>query len=347
MTDLLREIQLPVLVAALLLGAVAKLADRSSRGQGPAALLPLGLRRPFTVANGVLEVLLGAALLVAAGLLGDVARGATATLFSAGLVAVVAVSRRHPELGCGCFGGLSTTPVGWRTITRTVLFGAAAAVTLGLGGSAIDVLAAFTPAHGALLAVEVLAFALLSPELTGPVWGAVRGRPCEQREVPLARSLSRLRASDVWQANAWMIKSDEPEDAWRQGCWRMLRFIGRRDGRPVDVVFGVPLQGRRPAIRAVFSDAVTGSTLAVLGEVAVGPALPSRRDPVPPRPTRTVTPLAPAAPAPDPEPAPEPALEPALEPSAEQSPEPPAEPVRIDVPQQERAAVPEEESVQS
>ncbi|MFC4563707.1 MauE/DoxX family redox-associated membrane protein [Nocardiopsis mangrovi] len=340
MTDLLREIQLPVLVAALLLGAVAKLADRSSRGQGPASLLPLGLRRPVTAANGVLEVLLGVALLVVAGPLGDIARAAAAALFAVGLVVVVAAARRHPELGCGCFGGLSTTPVGWRTITRTVLFGAAAAVTLGLGVSGIDVLAAFTPAHGGLLAAEVLAFALLSPELTGPAWGAVRGRPCELREVPLARSLSRLRASDVWQANAWMLGSNEPDDAWRQGCWRMLRFTGRRDGRPVDMVFGVPVQGRRPAIRAVISDAVTGSTLAVLGEVAGGPALPSSRDPVPPRPTRTVIPVVPAAGPSGPAPAPEP--EPVEEPVGESV----GEPVRIDVPQQERVQLPEEESVQ-
>jgi hypothetical protein len=289
--DVLREIQLPVLAVVLLAGAAAKAAARTTRGQGPAALLPERARRPFTYANAAVEALLAVALLLLAGPLGEAARALTFLVFAAALVVLVVVSRRHPELGCGCFGGFSTSPVGRRTLARTVLFGVAAASTLGLPATGMAVLGGLTAGHVGVLAAEAVLLAVLSPEVTGPLSALVRPGPCERREVPAARTLARLRASDVWYANASVVTGAEPVDMWRQGCWRMLRYAGRRNGRAVDVVFAVPVQGRRPVIRAAISDAETGATLAVLGEVAgvATSRLDHRRQE--PAPTGTVLPV--------------------------------------------------------
>ncbi|MBB6174616.1 hypothetical protein HNR23_004676 [Nocardiopsis mwathae] len=273
--QVVREIQLPVLALVLLLGAVAKFADRSGQGRGPTALLPSRFQRRFELANGSLEAVLAVGLLTLAALPGDIARGATAVLFVLAALLLLRLRQRDPELGCGCFGGLSTTPVGWRAIVRALVFAAAAAATLGLESTGAVVLAAPTPTHLVAIGVEVALLALLSPELRELALRVVQGEPCELREVPLRRTLSRLHASDVWRANTALLDdpSAGPVDVWRHACWRFVRFAGTRDGRPVDVVFGVHVKGRRPPVRAAISDAETGETLATLGEVAARSAL--------------------------------------------------------------------------
>jgi hypothetical protein len=90
------------------------------------------------------------------------------------------------------------------------------------------------------------------------------------REVPLRRTLSRLWQSDVWHLNTAMVIGKEPVDVWRQGCWRFLRSPGQRGGRSLDIVLGVPIDGRRSVVRAAITDAETGARLAVLGEIAMG-----------------------------------------------------------------------------
>ncbi|MDA8370642.1 MAG: hypothetical protein M0026_12375 [Nocardiopsaceae bacterium] len=268
MIEVLREVQLPILVLVLLLGALAKFADRTARGQGPVSLLPPRFHRMAAVAVGGAEALLAVALIVLPGVVGDVARGAVAVLFAAAVIALLIVRRRNPDMGCGCFGGLSTAPVGWRTIARSGLFAVAAAVTVGLETSGAGVLAGFTIVHGMAVALEALVIAGLSPELTEVAARLFHREPCEVRDIPVRRTLARLRSSDVWNANVAAIAEQEPVDVWRQGCWRFFRFPGTRNARPVDVVFGVPLRGRRPAVRAVISDAKTGAVLTALGETA-------------------------------------------------------------------------------
>ncbi|QBI56543.1 MauE/DoxX family redox-associated membrane protein [Streptomonospora litoralis] len=273
MLDVVRESQLPVLAVMLLLGAAAKLADRSPRGQGPAVLLPVRWRRVATPVQGTAEAVIALALIGAAGAVGGAARIAAAVLFAGGVAALAALRRTAPETGCGCFGGLSTTPVDWRSIARSALLGAAALATVGLPTTAVGVVSGATPGHAAVIAVEALLIGALSPELVELARRATRRVPCAVREVPVKRTLSRLRASDVWRANTAVVTRAEPVDVWRQGCWRFALFTGHRNGRVVDVVFGVPLEGRHPAVRAVITAPDTGAVLSVLG----GPADTGRR----------------------------------------------------------------------
>ncbi|GAA3737273.1 hypothetical protein HDA32_005463 [Spinactinospora alkalitolerans] len=257
--DVLRETQFPILTAMLLLGAAAKFTDRSARGQGWVALLPVRLRRPAALAAAGAEALLGLSLPVLVGLPGDLARGATAVLFVVAVATLLQLRRRDPEMGCGCFGGVSSTPVGRRSIARAGLLALAAAALVGLPGSGVEMAAGFTAWHGLALAAEAAVLGALSPELKEIARRLAHPVPCELREVPLRRTMARLRSSEAWRANRDVLASTEPVDVWRQGCLRLVRFNGRRRGRPVDVVFGVPVSGRRPAVRAAIVPAEPGA----------------------------------------------------------------------------------------
>lgn len=258
----LREVQLPLLAVLLFLGAVAK-AMPGAESTGLATLVPQGWRRPVTLATCVLEVVASVALLTITGPLGDVARLLTALLFSASLVVLSVVRRRDPEAGCGCFGGLSREPIGWRTLTRAFLLAVAAAATVGLAPTGWTVVSGPTSIHGAVLGAELLLLAWLSPEPREVLTRASRTEPCALREVSSRRTLRRLRRSDVWRDDAGVMLDGEPEDTWRHGCWRFLRYGGTRHGRPVDVVYAVRLDGPpRTAVRAVLVDRESGTVVA-------------------------------------------------------------------------------------
>ncbi|WP_233571332.1 MauE/DoxX family redox-associated membrane protein [Nocardiopsis sp. Huas11] len=273
--DAVRQVQLPLLAALLLLGAAAKILSRSE-GSGPAVLLPPHLRRPVAFGTGALELVLGVGLLVLTGPWGTAARLGTAALFAGSVVVLVLVRRRDPEAGCGCFGGLSRTPIGRRTLARAGLLSAAALATLGVAPTGWQVASGPTAAHGWVLGVELLLLALLSPELRDTAARALAAEACELREISPRRTRARLRSSDVWRTNRPVLLADEPEDEWRHGCWCFLRYDGMRHGRRVDVVFAVRVGGhRRTSVRAVLVDRESGAVSASFGAVTtrelVGP----------------------------------------------------------------------------
>ncbi|WP_017623081.1 MauE/DoxX family redox-associated membrane protein [Nocardiopsis chromatogenes] len=293
------QIQPPLVALLLLLGAAAKAVDRTGGG-GPVSLLPDVLQRPAAVATALLEAVLAVALLVAAAPVGAAAGWAAAALFAASAALLAVVRRRDPKMSCGCFGGLSTEPVGWRTIARAAVLAVAAVGAAVAGGSGLQALVGLTGAQAVVGAAELGVLAALSPELREAALRTLGRESCAVRRVPVRRTLSRLRTSDVWRANQVVVDGTEPVDVWRHGCWRLMRFTGRRNGRPVDAVFAVELRGRRPRVRAAVSDAETMVTLAVLGEVAEegGAPLP-RTTGGAPQATGTVVPtVPPAAPAP-------------------------------------------------
>ncbi|GHD32371.1 hypothetical protein GCM10007147_35900 [Nocardiopsis kunsanensis] len=266
-----REVQLPLLAVLLALAAAAKLTPRGAGG-GLAVLVPERLRVASAVAVGLSEAVLAVGLLVADGLLGEGSRALTAFLFAGSAAVLLLVRRRAPEAGCGCFGGLSREPVGWRSLTRAGLLSAAALAALGLAPAGWEVLASFTWAHAAVLGVELLVLASLSPELRVLAARLLRREPCELRRHPLRRSRRRLRRSEVWRTNRPTLLSEEHEDQWRHGCWRFLRHDGLRHGRRVDVVFAVRSGGKRnTAVRATVVDRESQDVLASYGAVSTRP----------------------------------------------------------------------------
>ena len=274
-----RDVQAPLLAALLLGGCAAKvhrtISARSIATEiGPTLLFPVRLRRPAAVVLCVCELALGVGLLVTVGAFGAglpalVFRSLTVVLFGTAVGALYELRSRQPEAGCGCFGDLSDTPVGWRTLARTALLCAAAVVSVSAhalhkpssAGQAIVMLA--------VLGAELCVLAALSPELGEVMVRLGYSEPCEIRRLPVEHSLARLRSSRQWREHRHNLITKEPVDVWREGCWRFAVFPGVLASRRVEVVFAVYLKARHPPVRVgVFDPLADGHAL---------PAVPAQR----------------------------------------------------------------------
>jgi hypothetical protein len=134
-----------------------------------------------------------------------------------GLAAVV----RGNKMPCGCLGAASQAH-STRSIARSLLL--AAAFGSALVGSSSG--GAGAVSAGLLVAIALLA---LSPELRRLPhlrWGrqhalVFRG-DCATTQVPLELSIHDLRASSLWASVVHDLRSTNPVDTWREGCWRFL-----------------------------------------------------------------------------------------------------------------------------
>jgi hypothetical protein len=263
-----REIQIPLL-AVLLIGACAAKARRAitmrslDAGAGPTAVFPVRLRRPVAIAMCVTELVLGIGLLLTSGQLGAgapalVIRSATALLFCTAVGALYVLREREPEAGCGCFGELSDTPVGWRTISRAALLCVAAVASVGAPSWQMP----YSEWQAAVLVVvtaaELAVLAVLSPEIGELIVRLSHDVPCEVREIPVARTLAALRATAHWRRYQPFLLDPGPSDVWREGCWRFLVFSGVLANRSVDVVFAISLDSRHAQVHVGLVD--TGET---------------------------------------------------------------------------------------
>jgi len=236
-------------------------------------LVPLHLRRPAVVMLFTAEALLGLGLIGTAGRLGDAAprlpativRTATALFFLIAVGTLNELRQRRPGVGCGCFGELSDTPIGLRTIARSGVLCASAVATIGLPPLRMPSSSAEAVMCLAVLASELALIAFLSPELGDLLVRLGYTEPCELRRIPVGRTMSVLRASSPWRRYASQVSNAEPADVWREGCWRFVVYPGVASGRPVDIVFAIYLQARRPAIRVAVLDAATDEILGLAG----------------------------------------------------------------------------------
>src|ERR1700684_4436484 len=239
MLTALREVQIPLL-AVMLLGACAAKAWRQLSSHpvhtdtGPTGLFPVYLRRPATVVMYLAELGLGLGLIATAGRLGHAGPGLPAALVRAGtalffLIAVGALNelrQRRPDSGCGCFGELSETPIGLRTIARSGVLCASAIATLGVPPLRMPSSSAEAELWLAALAFELALIAFLSPELAEILVRLGYSEPCELRRLPVGRTLSALHGSSQWRKYAGQITTATPVDVWREGCWRFVVYPG-------------------------------------------------------------------------------------------------------------------------
>ncbi len=267
----LRELQIPVLAAMLIGGCAAKAwqAWRSrsvAAGMGPTGLFPLRLRRPVMIATFVTEFGLGAGLVATGGQAGTAlpaasVRTATAIFFLIAVGTLQEARQRRPEVGCGCFGELSETPIGVRTVIRSGLLCVAALATIGTPPLRMPASSTQAELWLALLAAEVTLMAFLSPELGEILVRLGYSEPCELRRLPVGRTLAALHTSSQWRKYASQVTAATPADVWREGCWRFVVYPGLAHGRRVDIVFAVYLQARRPPIRAAVLDQATNEVI--------------------------------------------------------------------------------------
>jgi hypothetical protein len=280
------DVQIPLLSALLLGGCFAKVfrmlqAWTVTAALGPTALFPLHLRRPAAIVICGLEFGLGVALVVTAGRLGrgvpaSVVRLLVAILFLVATCALFELRNTRPDVGCGCFGELSTAPVSVRTIARSALLALAALSTVTLRPMQPPKPGLLTVGMLGILAAELVLIAVLSPELGEGLVRLGYSEPCELRRIPVERSLTALRKSSQWRKHAGVLTADVPVDVWRELCWRYVVFPGRCGDREAEVVFAIYLKPRRPAIRTAFVDALTGEPLPWPPSARPAPACPRR-----------------------------------------------------------------------
>ena len=94
-----------------------------------------------------------------------------------------------------------------------------------------------------LLVAELAVLVALSHEFAEVMVRLGYNEPCEVRRLPVARSLTALRASPQW----------------RERCWRFAVFPGMLTGRRVEVVFAVSLKPRHPQVQAGLYDSSAAS----------------------------------------------------------------------------------------
>ncbi|HEY2241228.1 MAG TPA: MauE/DoxX family redox-associated membrane protein [Streptosporangiaceae bacterium] len=271
----IREMQIPLLAVMLLGGCGAKAlrvlkARDVAVGLGPTALFPLRLRRPIAMAMCATELGLGVALIVTAGSLGTgtpamIVRAGVSVLFLIAVGALIELRERRPDAGCGCFGDLSVTPVGARTIGRSAVLAAAALATLGQPPLRMPASGRTAALWITILVAELLLLAALSPELSEAMVRLGYSEPCEVRRISVDRTLAALASSSTWRRYASLVGGDgrdvAPIDIWREGCWRYLVYTSETGGRPIHVAFAVYLRSRRSPVRVAVLDAVSGEVL--------------------------------------------------------------------------------------
>jgi hypothetical protein len=291
MIEVARQLQIPVLALILLGGCAAKLvrAVRSgslSAGLGPTELFPLPLRWPAALLVCVTELGLGVTLLATADAHGAAARTAAtaarlvaALFFLVAMCSLVELRDRRPDVGCGCFGNLSTRPAGIRSIIRAGLLAGAALATVGVGPVGLPPPGRAAAADLGILVAELLLLSAVSPEIGEALVRLGYTEPCELRVVAPERALTALRRSSHWRRYAGVITSDEPADMWRELCWWYVVYPGRPDGVTSDVVFAVQVKKHRPGVQsAVVPD--EGAAGPAAGAAAPGqpaPAVPGPR----------------------------------------------------------------------
>jgi hypothetical protein len=265
-----RETQLPLIAALLLCGSAAKLIQLFrtgvvGAGTGPVVLFPTRLRGPLAIAICVLECGVGAGLIVTASERGTqiptlCLRLAASLLFVVATCALIELRASRADVGCGCFGDLSTSPVTVRSIARSAILAVASLVTIALPPLAVPKPTA-VPELVMVFVPELLLLALLSPEIGEALIRLGYSEPCELHDVPVERTVSALHRSKQWRRNAALIASDLPVDVWRELCWRYLVYPSGHADSQADVVFAVSLRPRAPAVRYALVHRATGQAL--------------------------------------------------------------------------------------
>jgi len=221
-------------------------------------------------ALGAVEVGLAAALLANTG---RPAPGVAAAALGVGFLGYLGYARvTAPDSSCGCSGG-TETPITWRAFARAGLVvagGLLAAVAtgawwsavadrplaaVGIGAAGLTVIAALSTDldHLWLLPLRRAKLRLLGHPLGGidaTAW-----------PVPVAATVELLERSLAWGAAAPVVRSALIEH-WDHEGWRLLRYAGVCDARPVSVVFAVDVKATIdnspvPAIRVTVVDELT------------------------------------------------------------------------------------------
>jgi len=271
--DLLRDlgdVQIPLLATILLGGCLMKafkvISTRSMAvALGPTALFPLRLRKPVGIAMCATELGIGIGLILTAGQYGhnvaSLVRMGTGLLFLVAACSLIELRSVRPDVGCGCFGDFSKSPVTGRTIARSALLAAAALGTIKLKPIQLPTSGRSILTEVVMVAAELIVFGLLSPEIKDVLVRIGYSAPCELRIVSQEQTLAALHRSAQWRKHAGLISDKNPSDVWRELCWRYVAYPSQHEGKEAELVFAVRLEHRRPVVLSALVDTATGAVL--------------------------------------------------------------------------------------
>ena len=154
-------------------------------------------------------------------------------------------------MGCGCFGEVSATPVGLRSLGRTVVLTAMSAGMIQTPGvTGWSMLTGITWTHAPAAIGGLLVLLALSPEIEEAAARLRYRAPCEQRPLD-AGHRAQPPAREQGLAVAREPALGHGTDGQLAGALlAILRLPGAEPLRePVDVVFAIYLSGRHPAVR--------------------------------------------------------------------------------------------------
>ncbi len=267
----LGDVQIPLVAAMLLGGCASKLFQVARRRSfdaalGPTVLFPIRLRRLATRVVCACELSFGFGLILTSGRLlqgwpAFLIRLGTGLMFVVATCALIEVRSVRPDVGCGCFGEFSVTPITGRTLARSALLAVAALATIRLPPIELPRTAGGAAALLGLFAAEVLVFVGLSPEMRELLVSIGYSQPCELRAISPEQTLAVLQRSAQWRRHRGQIADNRPVDVWRELCWRYLVFASRSGDRDALAVFAVYLQHRRPVVLSALVDSATGAVL--------------------------------------------------------------------------------------
>jgi hypothetical protein len=271
MLILLGDVQIPLLAALLIGGCLTKAVKvvrtrTVAAGLGPTALFPLKLRAPVAVFMCVIELCLGIGLIATStGFGGNAPAGlirlGAGLLFLVATFALIELRSVQPDVGCGCFGEFSQTPVTGRTIARSALLAVAALATMKVGPITVPRWPAQDVVLLLMLVAELVVIGFLSPEIRHVLVRIGYSAPCEQRVVNPEQSLSALHRSAQWRKHSALIAGADPSDIWRELCWRYIAFPSKHAGKDAQLVFAVRLEHRRPVVLSTLVDTASGTVL--------------------------------------------------------------------------------------
>jgi hypothetical protein len=264
----------PLLIGALLIGSgTAKLFGRNLRRQATdsALVVILGdVRRAIAALRtvGGIELCVGVALIA----LPTWGFSAAATvLLGLGFVGYLGYARvRAPGSSCGCTAN-EAGPIGWRSFVRAGVVGLGGLVGF-LGTEPWWHTLAGPPGLAAAILLAALSIGLY------PLWWLpfrrlrlrLLGHPLASTaggagDVPVVATVELLERSLAWQTAAPIVRSGLVEH-WDVDGWRVLRYTGVYESRPVSVLFAIDATATvpttpEPAIRVSVVDNETAEPL--------------------------------------------------------------------------------------
>ena len=217
---------------------------------------------------------IGLVVLLAANVALPWSRLATATFLITAAVIAAWGLRRHPELDCGCAGGLGPGPVSRKTVSRAAFLAMLAlisALTAEPLGAGLD-----QPAALAALALEGVVLAWLSPDLTSQLRTATERRGLDRGctdPVPLATAMAILSDTKLWRSARHHLVSETPGEGWREGCAWIACFDATYEGRNATAVAAIHLGTRSGRHAIAFVDEQAHRVLARATQACCGGGL--------------------------------------------------------------------------